>query len=121
MEHASGFRDCHGAGPCRPDRRVWPVFPWRPRVSPRPSATPDDDVSDAVGCRASDDLPDSHARPVLVDTPSVDPVGGGMRDPGRGDAGRGLWRLARDAAWLEVCGDRLELCLRLVPGDRPAE
>ena len=57
-----------------------------------PSATSDNDVPDAVGRRAFDDLPDTYARPVVVHTPGLDPVGGSMRDPGCGNAGCGLWR-----------------------------
>ncbi len=68
-------------------------YPGRPRLSPRPSAAPDDDVSDAVRRRASDDLPDPHPRPVLVHPPGADPVRGGARHPGRGDADCGLRRL----------------------------
>ena len=43
----------------------------------RPSATPDHDVSHAVGRRTFDDLPDPHARPVVVHPPGMDPAGGG--------------------------------------------
>ena len=32
-----------------------------------------------------------------------------------------VYGAGRDAAWLEVCGDRLGLCLRLVPADRSGE
>ena len=78
--------DCHGAGRRRPDRRVWPVLPGRSRFSPRPSASPDADVSDAVRRRTSDDIPDAHARTVLVHTSRADFMGGGVRHP---DA----WRL----------------------------
>jgi H+-transporting ATPase len=85
--------------------------------SSRPSATANDDVPYAVGRRAFDDLPDPYARPMVVHSPRLDPVGGGDRDSDRGHTGCGLWRLARDATWLEVCGDGLGLCLRLVPSD----
>ena len=57
------------------DRRVWPVLSWRARISPRPPASPDADVSDAVGGRASDDIPDAHARPILVHTSRADSYG----------------------------------------------
>ena len=39
------------------DRRVWPVLSWRARLSSRPCAYPDADVSEAVRGRASDDIP----------------------------------------------------------------
>ena len=121
MEHAPGSWDRHGAGSGRPDRRVRAVLPRRPHFSSRPSRTPNDDVPHAVGCWTSDDLPDPYARPVVVHAPGVDTAGGSIRHSGRGDAHFGLWRLARDAAWLEVCGDRLGLCLRLVPRDGSGE
>ena len=41
----------------------------RSRVPSRPGAYPDADVPEALGRRASDDLPDPHAGPLLVDTP----------------------------------------------------
>ena len=81
-----GAGDRHGAGHHRPRRRIWPVFSWRARISPRPSASPDDDVSDAVRGRTSDDFPDAHARPVLVHTPRADSMGSGARHANR-------WRL----------------------------
>src|SRR5271157_3113066 len=121
MEHAPGSWDRHGAGSRRPDRRVRAVLPWRPHFSSRPSTTPNDDVPHALRCWAFGDLPDPYARPVVVHTPGVDTVGGGIRNSGRGNAHFGLWRLARDAAWLEVCRDRLGLCLRLVPPHRSGE
>jgi len=66
--------------------------------SPRPSAHPDNDVPHAVGRRAFDDLPNPHARSVVVDAPCVDPAGGGVRHAGGGNVDFGLWRLARDTA-----------------------
>ena len=79
--------------------RVWPVLSRRARLSPRPRAHPDADVPEAVRRRTSDDLPDAHARPVLVDTPRADSMGGGARHAGGGDADRGL-RAVHDAAGL---------------------
>jgi hypothetical protein len=104
-----------------PDRRVRALLPRRPNFSSRPSRTPNDDVPHAVGCWAFDDLPDPYSRPVVVHAPGVDTVGGGNRHSDRGDAHFGLWRLARDAARLEVCRDRLGLRLRLVPRDGSGE
>ena len=46
------------------------------------SASSDADVSDAVRGRPSDDLPDAHARPVLVHTPGADPLDGRARHAG---------------------------------------
>ena len=80
-------------------RRVWPVLSWRARISSRPRTHPDADVSEAVRGRASDDLPDAHARPVLVHTPRADFMGGGARHAGCGDPDRGLWAV-HDAARL---------------------
>ena len=117
MEHAPGSWDRHGAGSRRPDRLIRAVLPWRPDFSSRPSATPNDDVPHALRCWTFDDLPDPYARPVVVHTPGMDTVGGGARHSGFGDAHCGLWRVARDPDWLEVCRDRLGLCLRLVPRD----
>ena len=115
LEHAPGAGDRHGAGSRRPDRRVRPVFPRRPRLSPRPSASPDDDVSDAVGGRASDDLPDPHARPVLVDPPARICWLAVLGTQAVATLIAVYRRLAHDAPRLEVCGDRLGLCLGLVP------
>ena len=56
-------------------RRVRPVLSRRARLSPRPRAHPDADVPEAVRGRTSDDLPDAHARPVLVHTPRADSAG----------------------------------------------
>ena len=102
------------------DRRVRPVFPRRSRLPPRPSASPDDDVPEAVGGGTSDDLPDPHARPVLVHPPGADPVDGGVRHPDRGDADRRL-RAVHDAARLGLGRVRLGLRPGLVPRDRPRE
>ena len=68
------------------DRRVWPVLSGRTRLSPRPAAPPDADVSEAVGRRTSDDFPDPHARPVLVHPPRADFMDRGARHADRGDA-----------------------------------
>ena len=76
--------------------RVWPVLSWRPRLSSRPRAHPDADVSEAVRGRTSDDFPDAHARPVLVHTPRADFVDGRARHANRGDVDRGL-RAVHDA------------------------
>ena len=56
------------------------------------AAYPDDDVSQAVGGRSSDDLPDANARSLVVHTPGVDLVGCGPRHAGGGDPDCGLWR-----------------------------
>ena len=62
-------------------------------------ASPDADVSEAVGGRTSDDLPDAHARPVLVDTPCADFVDGRARHANTGDADCGLWAVHDAAGW----------------------
>ena len=59
------------------------------------AAHPDPDVSQAVGGRASDDLPDAHARPLLVDSAGADLVAGGIGHAGCGDGDSGL-----SALWL---------------------
>ena len=89
------------AGRRRPDCRVWPVLPWRQGVSPRPCASPDAYVPDAVGRRTSDDLPCPHAPPVLVDPPCPDSLDGGGRYSDLCDPHRGLWGL-HDSAWAGV-------------------
>jgi len=94
--------------------RVWPVLSWRARVSPRSRAHPDADVPEAVRGRTSDDLPDAHARPVLVYTPRADFMGGRARHANRGDVDSGLWALY-DAPRLAVGTVRLGLRSGLVP------
>jgi H+-transporting ATPase len=69
MEHAPRARDGHGTRHRRPHRRVRPVLPGRPRLSPRPLPSPDPHVPDAFGGRLTDDLPHPDPRPVLVHTP----------------------------------------------------
>ena len=46
----------------------------------------------------SDDLPDAHARPLVVHSPGADPVDRGRRHAGRGDADLPV-RVPCDAAW----------------------
>ena len=81
----------------------------------RPRAHPDADVPEAVRGRTSDDFPDAHARPVLVHMPRADSMGGRARHANRGDADRGLWVRAHDAARLGLGAVRLGLCSGLVP------
>ena len=69
---------------------------------------------EAVRRRTSDNLPDAHARPILVDTSRADPMGGGGRHANRGDVDRGLWRV-HDAARLGLGDVRLGLCAGVVP------
>ena len=99
-----------------PDRRVRAVFSQRPRVPPRPSAYPDDDVPDAVGGRTSDDFPDAHARPLLVDPTRADSMDGRARHTDAGDGDRGV-RGAGDPDRLGLGGVRLGLCPGLVLPD----
>ena len=109
LEHAHGAGHLHGAGRRRRRLRVWPVLSRRARLSSRPRAHPDADVPEAVRGRTSDDLPDAHARPVLVHTPGADFVDRGARHANRGDADRGLWAV-HDAARLGLGAVRLGLC-----------
>ena len=69
LEHAPGARDGHRAGPRRPHRRLRPVLPGRPGVPPRPAASPDAHVPDAVGGRLADDL--TSPAPVARSGPSA--------------------------------------------------
>ncbi len=55
------------------------VLSRRARLSSRPRAHPDADVLEAVRGGTSDDLPDAHARAVLVHAPGADSVGGRAR------------------------------------------
>ena len=114
MRLVLGYR--HGAGDRRPDRRLWAVLPRRPGVSPRPSAHPDHDVPDAVGRRPSDDLPDPHARPLLVHPSRADSMDGRARHTDAGNGDRGV-RAAGDPHRLALGGVRLGLCPRLVLPD----
>ena len=66
LEHARRARDRHGARRHRGRLRLRPVLPRRARLPPRPRPHPDADVPEAVRGRTPDDLPDPHARPVLV-------------------------------------------------------
>ncbi len=75
--------DLHGAGRHRGRGRVRPVLSRRARLSPRPRAHPDADVPEAVRGRTSDDLPDAHARPVLVHPPRADSLDGRARHADR--------------------------------------
>ncbi len=61
----------------------------------RPRGHPDADLPEAVRGRTSDDLPDAHARPVLVHTPRADSMGSRARHANRGDSDRGFW----DSSW----------------------
>ena len=81
---------------------------------------PDADVPEAVRGRTSDDFPDAHARPVLVDTPRADFMDGGARHADGGDADCGLWAV-HDAARLGLGAVRLGLCAGVVPRERPRE
>ena len=60
-------------------------------IPARPRGHPDADVPEAVRGRTSDDLPDAHARPVLVHTPRADPMDRGARHADRGDSDCGFW------------------------------
>ena len=62
----------------------------------------------------SDDLPDAHARPVLVHTPRADSMGGRARHANRGDVDRGLWAV-HDTPRLGLGAVRLGLCSGVVP------
>ena len=104
----------------RADRCLWPVLPRRPCLPPRPSRAPDDDVPDAVGRWASDDLSRSHARPVLVDTPGAGALARGARDADTGDSHRGLWAV-HDAPQLALRRTRVGLCARMVPRHRSSQ
>jgi H+-transporting ATPase len=92
------------------------VLHWRPRLSPGSSAPPDAHVSHAVCGRASDDFPDPHARPVLVDSAGEDLMDGCSRNAGHRDPHRSLWAL-HDASRLEMGRVRLGLCHNLGTAD----
>ena len=109
LEHEHGAGDFHGSGRRRRGGRIWPFLPWRTRLSPRPCHISDADVSDAVRGRPSDDLPDAHARPLLVHTPRADTVDRRIWHAGRGDSDRGLW-VVHDPTWLGLGRVRLGLC-----------
>ena len=91
LEHAHGAGDLHGAGGRRGRGRVWPVLSWPRGIQARPRGHPDIDVPETIGGWASNDLPDAHARPVLVDSARADSLGGRARHANRGDSDRGLW------------------------------
>ena len=114
LEHAHGAGDRHGAGRHRGRLRLRLVLSRRARLSSRPCAHPDADVSEAVRGRTSDDLPHAHARPVLVHSSRADSVGGRARHANRGDADRGLWAVY-DAPRLGVGTVGLGLCAGVVP------
>ena len=86
----------------------------RARISSRPRAHPNPDVSEAVRGRTSDHFPDAHARPVLVHTPRAGSVGSGARHTNPGDPDCGLW-VAYDAPRLGLGTVRLGLCSGVVP------
>jgi H+-transporting ATPase len=69
-----------------------------------------------LSCRTSDDFPDAHPRPVLVDTAGADPVGRGARHADCSDSDRGLWRV-HDSARLGLDG----LCVGLRSGVVPLQ
>ena len=85
VEHAPRARDRHRARRRRSDRRLRHVLPRRQGVPPRPCASADPDVPDALGRRTPDDLPRTHPRSVLVDTAGADPPAGRARHAGAGD------------------------------------
>ena len=103
-----------------PDCCVWPVLPGRPRFSPGSSASPADDVSDAVRGRASDHFPDAHARPVLVHPSREDFVDGCPRHANHRDIHRGLW-IPDAAVGLGLGRVRMGLCAGVVPRERPRQ
>ena len=74
----TGAGDRHGAGRhrCRARPSACSIWPSRSSTSTAHD-DPDADVPEAVGGRASDDLPDTHARPVLVHSPGA----GASRSP----------------------------------------
>jgi hypothetical protein len=99
--------------------RVWPVLPGGPRLSSRPSASPDAGVPGAVGGRASDEfLTRSVARSGRY--ARADFMGGRARDANVGYPDRGLWA-SYDAPRLELGTVRMGLSAGMVPGDRPRE
>ncbi len=77
-------------------------------------AHPDADVFEAVRGGTSDDLPDAHARPVLVHPSREDFMDRGARHANRGDADRGLW-VVYDATGLGLGRVRVGLCAAVVP------
>jgi hypothetical protein len=96
---AHGSWGLHGHGRDRSGGGVCAILFRRARLSPRSRAHPDSDVSEAVRGRASDDLPDTHARSVLVDAPGSDLVAGGVRDAIDRDSDRRV-RCVHDTARL---------------------
>ena len=79
-------------------------------LSPRPSAPPDADVSEAVRGRTSDDFPDPHARPILVHTPRTDLWMAVFGTQILATLIRSLWGV-HDASRLGLGAIRLGLCL----------
>ena len=59
--------------------------------SSRSGTRPDPDVFEALRGRTSDDFPDAHARPILVDPPRRRALGRRARHPDAGDPDCGLW------------------------------
>ena len=108
LGHADGSDDRHRAGSRRPGRRLRAVLPRRSGLAHRPPATPDHDVSSAVGGGPSDDLPDAHARALVVNSPGADSLDGGRRHAGRGDGDLRL-RVPRDPAVVGLGGAGLGL------------
>ena len=78
MEYAPGAGDLHRAGSHGGYLCLWIVLSWRARLS-FDRAHPDADVFEVVCGGTSDDFPDAHARPVLVQTASADLMGGSAR------------------------------------------
>ena len=83
-------------------------------------AHPDSNVFETVRGGTSDDLPDADARPLLVDPPRANSLGGRARHANRGDVDRRLWTV-HDAPRLGLGAVRLGLCPGLVPRERPRE
>ena len=92
----------------------------RSRFSSRPSASPADDVSDAVRGRASDHFSDAHARPVLVHPSGEDFVDGRPRHANHRDFHRSLW-IPDAAVGLGLGRVRVGLCAGVVPRERPRQ
>ena len=80
----------------------------------RPRGHPDADVPEAVRGRTSDDLPDAHARPVLVHTPRADSMDSRARHANRGDFDCGFWDFYGTTP-LGMGTVRVGLCSGLVP------
>ena len=113
--HEDGSERLHRSGPDRRRLGVWPFLSGRARVSSRPGACPNPDVPQTLGGGTSHDIPDAHARAVLVDTSRAHIVGRCSRHAGAGDAGRRLRRRHHDAARLGLGAVHLGLRTGVVP------